>query len=148
MRQIILCIALATTALVGCTTIQTKRIVYERHPIAVRVVSTVIDEEVIEYSVKFRNVGREILSFDYTVADEPGVPHVDKFGPNSGFVENLYPGAEIEVPNPMNRMAVHVTLGTVTYGKKSSSDLESIYNPGATIDALEQSDELFPPKEL
>ena len=108
---------------------QTRRVVFERHPIALRVVSTVIDEERIEYSLKFRNVGREVLSLEYTVADEPGVPHVDKFGPNSGLIENLYPGAEVEVPNPMKSRAVYVTLGTVTYGKKSKEEVERIYEP-------------------
>ena len=113
----------------SCTTIQTKRIVFENHPIALRVVNTVVDEETIEYTIKFRNVGRDIVSFDYTVSDEEGVPHVDKFGPNSGFVDKLYPGAEIEVPNPMKRMAVFVTLGAVTYGKRSSVELDQIYHP-------------------
>lgn len=108
---------------------QTRRVQFERHPIALRVVSTVIDEERLEYSLKFRNVGREVLSLEYTVADEPGVPHVDKFGPNSGLIENLYPGAEVEVPNPMKSMAVYVTLGTVTYGKKSKEEVERIYAP-------------------
>ncbi len=113
----------------GCTTMQSRRVVFERHPIAMRVVSTVIDEERLDYTLKFRNVGREILTFEYTVADEPGVPHVDRFGPNSGLIENLYPGAEVEVPNPMGSMAVYVTLGTVTYGKRNKEEVERIYDP-------------------
>lgn len=86
-------------------------------------------EGTVEYTLLFRNNGRDIASFDYTVSDRPAVPHVDKEGPNSGLIENLYPGAEIEVPNPVGRMAVHVTLGTVTYGKRGKEELTSIYAP-------------------
>jgi hypothetical protein len=134
----------------ACTTMQSKRIVFEKHPIALRVVSTVVDEEKIVYTIKFRNVGREIVSFDYTIADEAGVPHVDKFGPNSGFVEKLYPGAEVQVPNPMEKMAVFVTLGTVTYGKRTSEELDHVYHPdkflgtsGSLLNELEGGDPLL-----
>jgi hypothetical protein len=105
--------------------------VYKHHPIAVRVHSKVIDEDSpVEYTIRIRNAGRQIASFDYTVADQPGVPHVDRDGPNSGFIPNLYPGAE--VANPLKTKRVWVTLGTVTYGKKSPTELDSVYRPNAT----------------
>lgn len=125
--------------LVGCTTISTKRVTFDRHPISVQVVNTVVDEENIVYTVKLRNVGREVMSFDYTISDEPGVPHVDQEGPNSGLLKNLYPGEEREVENPFNRMAVHVTLGEVTYGKKTDSELEAIYNADEVMRSLRAS---------
>jgi hypothetical protein len=103
---------------------------FKNHPIALYVVSKISeDEETLDYSVKFRNVGREIMSFDYTIADEPGVPHVDSLGPRSGLVENLYPGDEVEVPNPTKEMTVWATLGTVSYGKRTKDELASIYKP-------------------
>ncbi len=114
----------------GCQSLYTKRVTFENHPIAIRVKDTVVDDERIEYSVIFRNVGREIVSFDYTIADEPDVPHVDSQGPNSGLVENLYPGAEVEVDNPAQTFAVWVTIGEVTYGKKPAVKLQQIYQPG------------------
>lgn len=123
-------------AFAGCTTISTKRVVFDRHPIGVQVVNTVVDEEVIIYTVKLRNVGRDIMSFDYTISDEPGIPHVDQFGPNSGLIRNLYPGEEREIENPFNRMAVHVTLGNVTYGKKLDGELEAVYNTDAVVRGL------------
>ncbi|MEM9480911.1 MAG: hypothetical protein AAGA58_14750, partial [Verrucomicrobiota bacterium] len=96
-------ILLGFAFLVGCTTMSTRRVTFDRHPIAVQVVNSVIDEELIVYSVKLRNVGREVLSFDYTISDEPGVPHVDQEGPNSGLMANLYPGEVREIENPFNR---------------------------------------------
>lgn len=130
---------LACTALVlalsvtSCVTYRTRKVVFQNHPIAMYVVSEVIDEEIIEYSVKFRNVGREVLSFDYTIADEGGVPHVDAEGPNSGLVENLYPGAEVKVDNPTQSLAVWATLGRVTYGKRPKEELSVIYAPGSFV---------------
>jgi len=104
------------------------RHVYNDHPIAVDVRSKYIDEETpLQYTVHFRNVGTEILSFDYTLADQRGVPHVDRNGPNSGFIPNLYPGAEVEVPNTVKRKNVWATLGNVTMGKKPVQDLDKIY---------------------
>lgn len=112
----------------------TKRTVYNRHPIAVRVFEKFVDEDSpMEYTVRFRNVGREIVSFDFTLADEVGVPHVDREGPNSGFISNLYPGAEVSVPNPINKKTVWATLGTVTYGKRPATELDSIYKPDAAL---------------
>ena len=115
----------------ACSTISTSEVEFARHPIGLRVLNKVVDEYegTVEYTLLFRNNGRDIASFDYTVSDRPAVPHVDKEGPNSGLIENLYPGAEIEVPNPVGRMAVHVTLGTVTYGKRGKEELTSIYAP-------------------
>lgn len=134
----------ASSLLTSCETYRTRRVVFNNHPVAVYVTSKVIDEENLEYAVKFRNVGREVLSFDYTISDEAGVPHVDSQGPNSGLIENLYPGAEIEVPNPTERMTIHATLGTVTYGKKSKEELVTIYKPGqATMPAGDAG--LLPP---
>jgi hypothetical protein len=127
--------ASASLLVLGCTSLHTRRVVFERHPIAVTVVSDVIDEETLEYSVRLRNVGRDVVSFDYSIADEPSVPHIDHKGPNSGLVKNLYPGVEVEVPNPMNTLAVWVTLGTVTYGKRSDAELDTIYNAEEAFDA-------------
>jgi len=122
--------ALLSLSLTSCEVYSTKRVEFKNHPVALYVVSKVIDEEKVEYSVKFRNVGKEVMSFDYTISDEAGVPHVDAEGPNSGLVENLYPGAEVEVPNPMNRMTVWATLGTVTYGRQTKPQIGAIYKPG------------------
>ncbi len=129
---------LIAALLSGCANLYTKRIIFKNHPIAVRVGSKVIDEESVEYFVAFRNVGRDILSFDYTIADEPGVPHIDRDGPNSGLVENLYPGAEVEVKNPRNNMAIWATIGTVVYGKKTPEEIEAIYRPDAVMRRLQQ----------
>jgi hypothetical protein len=113
----------------SCQTYKTRKVTFKNHPIALYVISEVVDEETLEYSVKFRNIGREVVSFDYTIADEEGVPHVDAEGPNSGLVENLYPGAEVKVENPNETMTVYVTLGKVTYGKRPQEEIKGIYNP-------------------
>lgn len=123
-------------ALVSCHTVESKRMQFPEQPIAVKVINKVIDEDTLEYGIKFRNTGNDVVSFDYTISDEPGVPHVDADGPNSGLIENLYPGAEIEVKNTLNRMAVFVTHGRVTHGKKTSSELLAIYRPNAAPAAL------------
>ncbi len=127
-------ILLLTALFTGCQSLYTKRVNFKNHPLAIRVKDTVVDEETIEYSVVFRNVGREIMSFDYTIADEPNVPHIDSQGPNSGLIENLYPGAEVEVDNPANTLAVWVTIGAVTYGKKPTTKLQQIYQPGQSAE--------------
>lgn len=126
---------LVALTLASCETYRTRKVTFQNHPIALYVVSEVVDEESLDYSVKFRNIGREILSFDYTIADEGGVPHVDSEGPNSGVVENLYPGAEVKVDNPTKSMKVWVTLGKVTYGKRPKDELKSIYQPDAFVPA-------------
>ncbi len=130
-RSLAACVAsgLLLVFLTGCTTLYTKRIQFENHPIAVRVKSEIIDEENLLYSVVFRNTGREIVSFGYTIADEEDVVHVDVEGPNSGLIENLYPGAEVEVESPIQRIALHVTLGTVVYGKQSSEKISQFFRP-------------------
>jgi hypothetical protein len=97
----------------------------------------------LDYQVKFRNLGKEVLSFDYTIADKQDVPHLDRNGPNSGFVPNLYPGAEVAVPNPLKRRNVFIVLGKVTYGKKSLADLQKLY-PSDAAAALAEAD-LMPP---
>ena len=134
--------AVVVTSLCSCKTISTREVAFERHPIGLRVLNRVIDEYegTTEYSLLFRNNGREIISFDYTVADRLGVPHVDKDGPNSGLIENLYPGAEIEVPNPIAKMTVHVTLGTVTYGKKGKDELTATYQTDSYLKRQEVPD--------
>ena len=144
--------AIVTLAgLCSCETYSTRRVEFKNHPVALFVVNKVSeDEESLEYTVKFRNVGREILSFDYTLSDEPGVPHVDSLGPRSGLVENLYPGDEVEVPNPTNRMTIWATLGTVSYGKRTKDDLAAIYKPDTYrppgLDQLQSGDPaLVPP---
>ncbi len=137
-KFIFICAGMAAAVLMlgACSTIYTKRIVFENHPISIRVVSEVdYEEETVNYSIVFRNVGTQILSFDYTIADEEGVVHVDQDGPNSGLIENLYPGAEEKVPNPVESMSVWVTLGSVTYGKKNTFELENVYRPDAAISA-------------
>ncbi|MEM7143689.1 MAG: hypothetical protein AAF591_01050 [Verrucomicrobiota bacterium] len=139
-----LALCLSGTLLSSCSSLYTRHITFERHPIAVRVVSEVIDEdEPLEYRVVFRNVGRQVMSFDYTIGDEPGIPHVDMDGPNSGLIENLYPGEEKEVLNPMNKMTIWATLGTVTYGKQTKEEIERIYKTdqamlAADVQALPQ----------
>lgn len=133
MRPLLACTFLALFT-ASCHVVETRRVQYPTQPIAVKVINKYIDEDSpLEYGVKFRNTGTQVISFDYTIADEQGVPHVDADGPNSGLVENLYPGEEREVPNPLNRMAVFVTLGRVTYGKQEQLELMRIYRPGAVV---------------
>jgi hypothetical protein len=137
-KSFLVTMGLAMCALVSgtsCQTYKTRKVTFKNHPIALYVISEVVDEETLEYSVKFRNVGREVLSFDYTIADEEGVPHVDAEGPNSGLVENLYPGAEVKVENPNETMSVYVTLGKVTYGKRPQEEIKGIYNPASLVPA-------------
>jgi hypothetical protein len=120
----------------ACQAFYTKRIVFDNHPISIKVISEVdYETETVEYFVIFRNVGTQVVTFDYTIADEEGVVHIDQDGPNSGLIENLYPGAEERVPNPVDSLSVWVTLGSVTYGKKDSFDLENVYRPDAAIAA-------------
>jgi hypothetical protein len=127
--RLLLVLGMVST-MTACQTYSTRRVEFKNHPIALYVVSKLSeDEETLDYMVKFRNTGREVLSFDYTLADEPGVPHVDSLGPRSGLVENLYPGDEVEVPNPTKRMTIYATLGTVSYGKRTKDDLAAIYKP-------------------
>ena len=85
-----------------------------------------------EHTVKFRNVGTSIISFDYTISDEPGVPHTDAEGPNSGVVENLYPGAEASVKNPIqDEKGVYVVLGKVVHGRKAADEITRAFKPTA-----------------
>ncbi len=124
--------ALTALTLISCKTITSDRVMFPNTSISYQTVSDMIDEETIEHTVKFRNVGSEIVSFDYTIADEPGVPHTDAEGPNSGLIENLYPGAEASVKNPTkSRKDVFVVLGKVTYGKRSSEQLAKQYKPSS-----------------
>lgn len=114
--------------------------VYQQHPISVRIHSKVIDEDSpVDYTIRFRNVGRQVASFDYTVADQRGVPHVDRDGPDSGFVANLYPGAEVEVVNPKKVKRVWVTLGTITYGRKTTPELDAVYRTTAAMTAQQSA---------
>jgi hypothetical protein len=117
----------------GCSTVYTKRIHFDGHPIAARVKSEAIDDELLRYSVVFRNTGCQSISFDYTIGDEPGVVHIDSDGPNSGSVENLYPGAEVEVENPVQRIAVWITIGKVVHGKRPSREITEVFRPGAAL---------------
>ena len=129
----------------GCTMRQAQlapahQVVDRRHPIAMRVHGKYVDEDSpLKYTVHFKNHGREVLSFDYTLAKERGVPHIDREGPNSGLVNNLYPGAEIEVPNPFEKRAVKVTFGKVTYGKKAPAELDALYRPPTSLVAQESA---------
>lgn len=128
--------ALSALALISCKTVTSDRVTFPNTPVSYQTVSDMIDEETIEHTVKFRNVGDQIVSFDYTIADEPGVPHTDAEGPNSGLVENLYPGAEASVKNPTKSMDdVFVVLGKVTYGKRTSEQLAKQYKPSSVAQA-------------
>jgi len=121
---------LAVAALSSCKTVSSRSVVIGDSPVAYQIVSEIVDEESLDHTVKFRNVGREIVSFDYTIVDDPNVPHVDCLGPNSGLVENLYPGAEAVVKNPLESKRVLVTLGRLTQGKKTTEELARLYKPG------------------
>ena len=128
---------LATTALLSsCTVMQSRQYLVNNTPITWRHVTEVIDEEVVQHSIKFRNVGREIVSFDYTIVDAAGVPHVDAGGPNSGLVENLYPGAETQVKNPLKGDTLNVNLGRLSYGKRTSEQLAKTYKPWSAAPAM------------
>lgn len=137
-------LALSAGLSVGCSayhnnTLYRREIVFKKHPVALKVNAKYVDEDSpLEYTITFRNVGREVMSFDYTVADERGVPHVDREGPNSGLVANLYPGATAEVPNPLGKRRVWVTLGTVTYGKRTQADVDALYRPSVSSAAAEE----------
>lgn len=123
-------LGLTVSALASCKTITSERLAFADAPVSYQLVSDVIDEETVEHTVKFRNLGQQVLSFDYTIGDEPGIPHVDCLGPNSGLIENLYPGAEAQVKNPVKSMrGVYVSLGRVTNGKRNSEELAKIYKP-------------------
>jgi len=124
-------VAFVLFAASSCKTLRTKRIAFDQHPIAARVTSEIVDEETLRYRVVFRNTGTEVISFGYTIGDEPGVVHIDTEGPNSGLVENLYPGAEVEVDNPFDEIAVWITLGRVVYGKQPSQQITQIFRPSA-----------------
>lgn len=122
--------AFAALALISCKTVTSKPVVFPDSSVSYQTVSEMIDEETIEHSVKFRNIGSQIVSFDYTLADSPTVPHTDAEGPNSGLVENLYPGAEVSVKNTLKTSnGLHVILGKVTYGRRSSDQLAKQYRP-------------------
>lgn len=80
--------------------------------------------------VIFRNVGKEVVSFDYTIADRANVPHVDSEGRNSGLVMNLYPGEERAMPEyPMQKSVIWPKIGTLTFGRKPEAELEKRYRP-------------------
>ncbi len=129
-------LGLSAWALVSCKTVTSERYAFSNEPVSYQLVSEMIDEETIEHSVKFRNLGQQVVSFDYTIADEPGIPHVDCLGPNSGLVENLYPGAEAQVKNPVKSMrGVYVSLGRVAVGKRTSEQLAKQYKPSTLLPA-------------
>jgi hypothetical protein len=122
--------AFVALSLISCKTISSKPVVLPDSPITYQTVSDMIDEETIEHSVKFRNIGNQIVSFDYTLADSPTVPHTDAEGPNSGLIENLYPGAEATVKNPLkSSRGLNVILGRITYGRRSTDQLAKQYRP-------------------
>jgi hypothetical protein len=139
---------LAVAALSSCKTVSTRTVVIGDSPVAYQLVSEIVDEESLEHTVKFRNVGQQIVSFDYTIADDPNVPHVDCLGPNSGLVENLYPGAEAIVKNPLASKDVTVNLGRLTVGKKTAEELARAYKPGTlTAPAAAPATDLLPTLE-
>jgi hypothetical protein len=121
---------LTLLALASCKTISSKPIFIQDTPVTYQKISDMVDEETIDYSVKFRNTGSQIISFDYTLTDSPTVPHTDAEGPNSGLIENLYPGAEASVKNPIkDSKNTFIALGKVTYGRRSSDQLAKQYKP-------------------
>ncbi|TDU80830.1 hypothetical protein EI77_00128 [Prosthecobacter fusiformis] len=131
---------LALTVLSSCKTITTDPVLIGQSPITYQLVSDMVDEETIEYSVKFRNIGQQVVSFDYTIVDDLTVPHLDCLGPNSGLVENLYPGAEALVKNPMkSQRDAYVALGRLTYGKRTSEQLAMTYKPSTIQPAASAS---------
>lgn len=132
MRPVIsrlIALAAVSLALASCKTISTSRVTFPDTPVAYQLVSDMVDEETIDHTVKFRNVGNQIISFDYTIADEAGVPHTDAEGPNSGVIENLYPGAEASVKNPTKSQRAYIVLGRVTHGRKSADEITKMYRP-------------------
>ena len=138
----------AAAALTFCKTVASRPVVIGDSPVAYQLVSEIVDEESLEHTVKFRNVGQQIVSFDYTIADDPNVPHVDCLGPNSGLVENLYPGAEAVVKNPLASKRVTVQIGRLTAGKKTSEELARVYKPGTlTAPAAAPATDLLPTLE-
>ena len=136
----LLILGLGTLALASCKTITSERYAFSNAPVSYQLVSEMVDEETIDHTIKFRNIGQQVVSFDYTIGDEPGIPHVDCLGPNSGLIENLYPGAEAEVKNTVESMrGVYVTLGRTTYGKKTSEQLAKQYKPSTLAPASSSS---------
>lgn len=113
----------------GCATVQHKMISFDPHPVCARVKSECIDEDTLRYSVVFRNTGCEVISFDYTIGDKPCVVHIDSEGPNSGLVENLYPGAELEVESPFKCISVFIKIGKCICGKRTSEEIREIFLP-------------------
>lgn len=75
------------------------------------------DDSPPNYVLRFRNLGSQIVSYEYTAADRPGVPHIDRDGPNSGFIANHYPGSVVEVTSPVKTSRVFITLGRLRPGK-------------------------------
>ncbi|MBE7498326.1 MAG: hypothetical protein HS117_25595 [Verrucomicrobiaceae bacterium] len=122
-------LSIVSAAFVSCTVMESKPVALTGTPVTWRHVSEIVDEEIVQHSVKFRNIGQQVVSFDYTLVDDAYVPHMDAAGPNSGLVENLYPGAEVQVKNPLKGDAVTVQVGRVTYGKRSSEQLAKTYKP-------------------
>jgi len=115
-------------------------------PILVRVDNKYIDEDSpMEHPIKFRNASGQVVSFEYTIADQPGVPHVDREGPNSGFVGNHYPGAEVEVPNPLKKRRVWVTLARVSYGKKANITVKKTTTEVSSLSGFEPTNSVEPP---
>lgn len=122
-----------------------RRQVTRVNPVAMRVHTKVIDEDSpLEYSLRFRNRGKQVVSFDYTVADRPGVPHVDREGPNSGMVSNLYPGAEIDLPNPPKKRRVYLSYGKLTFGKRTQTELDAMYRPQTSLVASQETTGILP----
>jgi arginine utilization protein RocB len=94
----------------------------------------------------FRNTGRQVVSFDYTLADKGNVVHVDADGPNSGLVSNLYPGEDREVSHPSQKSIIWPKIGAVTYGRRSIEELERIYKPISAAQAAQAAKmDLLPP---
>lgn len=113
-----------------------------------RVHTKVVDEDSpLEYSLRFRNRGKEVVSFDYTIADRRGVPHIDREGPNSGMVANLYPGAEIDMPNPPKRRNVYLSYGKMTFGKRTQAELDALYHPSTSLVASQEIAGVLPSED-
>lgn len=115
-------------ALTGCIGGPTKKFTVADQPVTGKAFSRPIDDENLEFIFAFKNQGTEIVSFDYTIADQPNVPHIDAGGPNSGLIENLYPGAQIELKNPYKTNNVYLALGKVVVGKSTPEQIRTRYN--------------------
>jgi hypothetical protein len=128
----------------GCVGGMSKRFRITNAPIQAQSISKSADEEALNFFVTFKNMGQDVISFDYTIADAPNIPHVDSAGPNSGLIENLYPGALVELKNPFKTNNVYLALGKITVGKMTPDAVKSHYNVASATASVIPATELPP----